>query len=154
MIDYLSDIMMITSPYIYRNCDTIKNKGETVIYVKAINTIYVIMKVELLFYKNLFSNITNIGFKLEPYDPCVANKVVKSKQITVVCHVDYLKVVHESNKIFASMAKWLKKTYERVFEDGLFKMKIHIDKIRSSIGMNLDFSSPGEVKVTMIPYIG
>ena len=51
------------------------------------------------------------------------------------------------------MAKWLNKTYERLFEDGSGKMKISRGKIHDYLCMTLDFSKPGEVKITMIPYI-
>jgi hypothetical protein len=34
------------------------------------------------------------GFKINPYDPCVANKMENGKQLTVVWHVDDLKVSH------------------------------------------------------------
>jgi len=37
------------------------------------------------------------GFVLNPYDPCVANKgVVKGKQLTIVWHVDDLKVMPQA----------------------------------------------------------
>ena len=51
------------------------------------------------------------------------------------------------------MAKWLRKTYERLFKDGSGKMKLCRGKIHDYLGMNLDYTIKGEVKVTMIPYI-
>ena len=44
---------MEKTPEIYRKYITVNKRGETVIYVKVINTIDGIMKEELLFYKNL-----------------------------------------------------------------------------------------------------
>ena len=46
----------------------------------------------------------------------------------------------------------LNKTYEIIFEDGSGK-KIYRGKIHGYLGMTLDFSEPGEVKIAMIPYI-
>jgi hypothetical protein len=51
------------------------------------------------------------------------------------------------------MADWLKRTYERLFDDGSGEMKICRGKVHDYLGMNLDFSVPGEVKITMIPYV-
>jgi hypothetical protein len=48
----------------------------------------------LHFYKKLVDDLESDGFMLNPYDPCVANKVVDRKQMTVCWHVDDLKVSH------------------------------------------------------------
>ena len=52
------------------------------------------MNAALLFYLKLVNNLKSIGFELNPYDPCVANKIVDGAQFTVVWHVDDLKVSH------------------------------------------------------------
>ena len=54
------------------------------LYFKALNAIYIIMKAEGLFYKNFVGDITSIGFKLNPYDPSVAKKLIKRKKMTMV----------------------------------------------------------------------
>ena len=43
--------------------------------------------------------------------------------------------------------------YERLFKDGSSKMKICRGKIHDYLGMILDYTIKGEVKITMIPYI-
>ena len=48
----LADILIKTAPDIYRKHITINRKGETVLYVRALNAIYGIMKAALLFYQN------------------------------------------------------------------------------------------------------
>ena len=41
-----------------------------------------------------------MGFVVNPYDPCVANKMVNGSQMTVTWHVDDLKLSHvESNDV-------------------------------------------------------
>ena len=37
----------------------------------------------MLFYKKLKKDLTDYGFIVNPYDPCVANKEVNGKQLTV-----------------------------------------------------------------------
>ncbi len=46
------------------------------------------LKSALLFYQKLVADLTSLGFELNPYDPCIANKTVKGKQLTVLWHVD------------------------------------------------------------------
>ena len=38
--------------------------------------------------KGSFGYLEAYGFKIDPYDPCVENKMVGGKQITVFWHVD------------------------------------------------------------------
>ena len=54
------------------------------LYVRAFNTIYGIMKAALLFYQNFVGDLMTIGFELNPYDPCVANKTINGKQLTLI----------------------------------------------------------------------
>ena len=111
------------------------------ICVKALNTIYVIMKAEILFYKNFVDNVTSIIFKLSPYDPCVTKNITNVKKSTMVWHVDNLKVSHESNKIFTKLEKWLNKTNERLSEDISGNMNIYRGNIHEYLCMNLDFQN-------------
>ena len=51
------------------------------------------------------------------------------------------------------MSVWIQKTYERLFDDGLGAMKLKREKIHKYLGMQLDFSVAGQVKITMFDYI-
>ena len=51
------------------------------------------------------------------------------------------------------MSVWLQKTYERLFDDGLGAIKLKRGKIHEYLGMQLDFSVVGKVKITMFDYI-
>eukprot|EP00957_Ditylum_brightwellii_P097935 7458768-Ditylum_brightwellii.AAC.1 len=57
--------------------------------------LYGCLKSALLFYKRLVKDLIDQEFELNPYDPCVANKIVNGKQPTVTWHLDDLKVLHE-----------------------------------------------------------
>ena len=52
------------------------------------------LRTALLFYKRLRKDLENIGFKINPYDSCVANMMVNGTQCTVYWHVDDLKMPH------------------------------------------------------------
>ena len=101
----LAELMVKVAPDIY-------TKGDTVLYVHLLNALYDIMKAALLYYQRFVTDLKSIGFEINPYDPCVANKIVKGKQLTVVWHVDDLKVSHVSSNVVTKMADWLKSTYE------------------------------------------
>ena len=75
----LADPLIKTAPAIYRKHITIKIKGETVLYVRILNEIYGIMKAALLFYQKFVGDLMRIGFELNPYDPCIANKTINGK---------------------------------------------------------------------------
>ena len=83
------------------------------------------MKVALLFYIKFVKNLKSIGFELNPYDPCEANKIFNGAQLTVVWHVDDLKVIQVDAGVVTRMSVWLQKTHERIFDDGSGDMKLN-----------------------------
>ena len=111
------------------------------------------MKAALLYYQRFVRDLKSIGFELSPYDPCVANKMVRGRQLTIVWHADDLKISHRLPSVVTKMIAWLKSTYERLFSDGSGVMTVKRGKVHEYLGMTLDFSVEGEVKVTMIPYV-
>ena len=40
-----------------------------------------------------------MGFEVNPYDPCVANKTINGSQMTVAWHVDGLKISHKESTV-------------------------------------------------------
>ncbi len=61
------------------------------------------MKSALLFYRKLIKELKEMGFEIIPYDPCVANKLVDGKQMTVRWHIDDLMISHvNQDKISSS----------------------------------------------------
>jgi hypothetical protein len=64
-----------------------------------------------------------------------------------------MKISHVNAKTVDDMVLWLKHQYEQILSDGEGKMTIHRGKIHDYLGMTLDYSVPGEVKIDMIDYI-
>jgi hypothetical protein len=52
------------------------------------------MKSALLFYQKLVSELKSMGFIINPYDSCIANKIVDRHQLTLQWHVDDLMISH------------------------------------------------------------
>jgi hypothetical protein len=88
----LADLMVQVDPEQYGPYLTKTSKGESILYVKMLKAMYGLLRSALLFYLKLVKDLKAIGFELNPYDPCVANKMVNGKQITVMWHVDDLKI--------------------------------------------------------------
>ena len=63
------------------------------------------MKAALLYYQRFVTDLKSIGFEINPYDPCVADKITAGKQLTVVWHGDDLKVSHVSSNVV--LPRWL-----------------------------------------------
>jgi hypothetical protein len=66
----------------------------------------------LLFYKKFKKDLDSIGFEINPYDPCIANRIlINGKQHTVAWKVDDLKASHISSKVNDEFTDWLERVY-------------------------------------------
>jgi hypothetical protein len=149
----LVDILVKLAPEVYRPYVTIDKNGNKQILVECLNAIYGTMVAGLLYYKKFTDSLMMNGFEVNPYDAYVWNKMIDGKQCTICFHVEDCKISHVSKKVVDQTIEWLRKDYENVFEDGSGKMKVSQGKIHKYLGMTLDFSTKGEVKISMIDYI-
>ena len=69
-------------------------RGKKVIYLRLKKALYGCIKSAMLWYNLFTENLTEMGFEINPYDTCVANKMINGKQYTIVWYVDDLKVSH------------------------------------------------------------
>jgi hypothetical protein len=79
----------------------------------------------LLFYKKLSRDLVKYGFDVNPYDPCVANKVCNKSQLTVSWHVDDLKISHRQEKVVSDFIYWIKEQYGMIGEVKVTRGKVH-----------------------------
>jgi hypothetical protein len=107
------------------------------------------MKSALLFYRKLVADLLSLGFEINPYDPCVANKIINDKQMTICWHVDDLVIGHVDPTVVISFLDWLAQRYDT--DDK--KLNVIRGHKHDYLGMNLDFSTTGAVQIDMIPYI-
>ncbi len=61
------------------------------------------MVAALLYYKKFVKSLKSKAFKLNPYDGCVANKIVKGKQITICFDVGDCKISHEVPQVIEKL---------------------------------------------------
>jgi hypothetical protein len=107
----------------------------------------------LQYYRKFTGNLLRNGVVLNPYDLCVANKTIKSKQMTICFHVDECKISHKSPKFVSKVIQWLRSEYESIFEDGSGLMKVSRGKVHNYLSVTLDFSILGQVKTSMFEYV-
>ena len=134
-------------PQLYRKYVTYDSKGNAMLYVQMTKALYGLLESALCFYKKLVKDLKGYGFEVNPYDPCVANKTINGKQMTVTWHVDDLKVSHQSPFEITKFSTYLSSIYG-------VKLTVKRGKVHDYLGMDLDFSQKGTLKVSMIPYTG
>ena len=149
----LVDILVDLAPDVYGPYVTTDRKGVKQLIVQCQNALYGTMVASLLYYRKFSKSLTDVGFEFNPYDPCVANKMVKGKQMTILFHVDDCKLSHKDQKENNKMIKYLKKKYESIFEDGSGKMTVSRGKVHTYLGMTIDYTKRGQVAVTMFDYL-
>ena len=95
---------------------TTDKKGEYVIIVKYMNSIYGMMVAILLYYNKFVKTLKITGFQINPYDPCVANHLVNDKQQIICFHADNCKLIHQYSKVNDEFINILCDEYESVYD--------------------------------------
>jgi hypothetical protein len=75
----MAELMVQTVPKLYRKYVQIE-KGQKVLYCALKKALYGTLKAALLFWKRLSSQLVKWGFRINPYNSCVANKTINGKQ--------------------------------------------------------------------------
>ena len=142
----LAELMVKTAPNIYRKYVIEDSTGKPILYVQLQKALYGMLKSALLFYRKLVSDLTAMGFTLNPYDPCVANKTVQGNQLTVSWHVDDLTISCVAEAPIHDVIKQLKNIYGQ-------NLKESVGLVHDYLGMKFDYSTPGQVEISMDKYI-
>jgi Reverse transcriptase (RNA-dependent DNA polymerase) len=141
MVDY----MVASNPDKYGAFVHITSSGKKLLYVELLKALYGCIKSALLWYKLLASTLIDLGFELNPYDLCVANKMIDGKQCTICWYVDDLKISHVDPNVVTRVIEMI--------ESRFGKMTVTRGDSHVYVGMNIHFPGNGEVKVTMNEYI-
>ncbi len=91
MVGMLAELMIKTNPKLYKQY-VVLEKGRSVLYLQLQNALYGMLKSALLFYKKLVAELQEMGFEINPYDPCIANKMVNGTQMAIRWYVDDLMI--------------------------------------------------------------
>jgi len=94
----------------------------------------------------MVADLTKDGFELNPYDPCVANKMINGKQMTIGWHVDDCKVSHvEEAEVDKLIAK-----FRDMYGEGL---AVQNGPYFDYLGTHIHYPGDGTVQFSQIPYI-
>ena len=116
-----------------------------VLYMQLNKALYGCMKSAIIWYETFCGTLKDLGFKLNPYDPCVANKIVNGKQLTIAWFVDDNKISHVDPKV----VDWLISEIEKKHD----KMTICRGKKHTFLGMDIKFLPKGRLSILMQEYI-
>ena len=135
-------------PAIYRKYIWHDKKGKPMLYVRLKKALYGTLQAALLFWQLLSCTLVSWGFVINPYDQCVANKQIDGKQCTIVWHVDDLKISHVSKDVVEGIIARLNKKFGK--ESPLTTNR---GRVLEYLGMTLDYSQKGKVKISMYEYV-
>ena len=120
-------------------------KGERVMYMELLKALYGTLRAARLFWQKLSKQlIDEWGFTPKKYDDCVVNKMINGKQMTVVWHVDDLKVSH----VDASEVEKFVQRMEATFGQDT-PLTVSRGQVHDYLGMTLDFRTKNEVQINM-----
>jgi Reverse transcriptase (RNA-dependent DNA polymerase) len=119
--------------------------GKRVLYLHLLKALYGCVKSALLWYELFTSTLQEMGFKLNPYDPCVANKMINGKQCTIGLYVDDNKISHVDSDVVTSIIKKI--------EEKFGKMTVTRGKVHTFIGMKTTLHKDKTVMIKMKEYV-
>ena len=103
------------------------------------------MQSALLWYRTFKTKLQLTGFKLNKYDPCVANKMINGHQCTILWYVDDSKISHKDPRVVSEVIKTL--------EDTFGEMTGTRGKKHTFVGMDIEFKEDGKVELSMREYL-
>ena len=127
----------------------IVEKGGQVMYMELLKALYGTLRAACLFWQKLSKQlIDEWGFTPNKYDDCVVNKMINGQQMTVVWHVDNLRVSHVDAKEVEKFVQQMEETFGQETPLTVSRGQVH-----NYLGMTLDFRTKGEVQISMEHYI-
>ena len=120
-------------------------KGRPVLYVKLLKALYGCVQSALLWYRMFSEILRDMGFVLNPYDPCVANKEIDGSQCTILWYVDDTKISHKDEKVVRNLIGAL--------EEKFGEMTKSFGNSHEFLGMEIFFPGDGTVSIGMDRYI-
>lgn len=99
----------------------------------------------LLWYELFSDTLKGIGFEINPYDMCVANKMINGKQCTIVWYVDDVKVSHEDENIVKDIMDKIASKFGGI--------KPNIGNNQTYLGMDIIFNDNKTVTIAIEDYI-
>jgi hypothetical protein len=115
--------------------------GKKVLYLELLKALYGCVQSVLLWYELFSGTLKGMGFELNPYDTCIANKTTDKKQCTIAWYVHDTKISHVDDNAVSHVI-------ERI-EDRFGEMTVTQGKEHVFLGMNINFNEDGTASIKM-----
>ena len=123
----------------------VNEKGKPTLYLQLSKALYGCMQSALLWYETFKTCLESLGFELNKYDPCVANKMINGKQCTICWYVDDTKISHVDKNVVDWVINQL--------EDKFGKMTVTRGTKHTFVGVDIEFLKNGTVQLSMDDYV-
>ena len=120
-------------------------RGVKVLYVKLVKAIYGCVKSALLWYNLFHGTLKDMGFVINPYDPCIANCTIDGAQCTIAWYVDDTKISHVDPTVVTSIINNIEERFD--------KMTVTRGMEHTFLGMNIKYTGQGTAIITMKQYL-
>ena len=123
--------------------DYLDDKGE--ITVQLMKALYGCVESAVLWYNTITEFLGKLGFKASPYDKCILWKVYEDEtHFLIVLYVDDLLMTCAILKYIDELIEELRKEFK--------DLTVNNDKVFTYLGMLFNYSSPGELIISMPHY--
>ena len=119
--------------------------GKKVLYLRILKAIYGMIESALLWYELYSTTLVKMGFEINPYDKCVANKIIDDSQCTICWYVDDNKVSHLDDKVNDSIVDAIEKKFG--------KLARTTGKKHTFLGMDIEFIGDKKLSITTPQHI-
>ncbi len=116
-----------------------------VLHVRILKALYGMIKPALLWHSLYTEILEKEGFELNPYDRCVANKMINGKQCTLAWYVDDNILSYSDSKVVDKILRTIE-----IYFPGLV---IERGRNLNYLGMELDFFEKAKVKLGTFQYL-
>lgn len=143
----MAELFVRLDPKLYRKYMRVEC-SKSVLYVELLKALYGTLRAALLFWQKLSNKLVSWGFQINPYDWCVVNKTIAGKQCTILWHVDDLKISHVEANVMTKIIEDINNEFRKEAP-----ITVHCGRVHEYIGMTLDYSQDGAVKIKMVDYV-
>jgi Reverse transcriptase (RNA-dependent DNA polymerase) len=136
--------VLCAANHIYKQFITTEN-GTQVVNLQVLKALYGCVKSAFLWFDLFSSVLCDMGFEINPYDSCVANKVINGSQCTVAWYVNDTKISHTDPNIVSDIISSIEKHFGEM-------TKTRGNK-HTFLGMDVTFNPDSTVAISMTKFI-
>ena len=122
-----------------------RENQKKVLYLQILKALYGMIESALLWYSLYTEILQSEGFELNPYDRCVANKMIDGKQCTLGWYVDDNFLSHKDTKVVDKIIEMVESHFPG--------LSVERGKKLNFLGMEIEFTNDKKVKLGTKQYI-